>query len=320
MSSHKNTSLLIGAFLVGVAVLVFTALLFFSDGQMFSSQKRVVMYYQGSVQGLQIGAPIKLKGVVLGEIVDIQINFENDNQPVMTAVTGDLVLSQISQKGTEVDDTFLMESINNGLRAQLNYQSILTGQLYVELDFFPDTLITLYKLQDDFLELPTVATDFEKISKDLQALNVQGLASSFESLIFKVNKFVASGKIEETFDSINSAAKSVDKAALNLDSEFVELSKNLNATSIELSHLLKTLNQKAPEMTKQLNQNLVVLQKSLDQFNRTAQTLNHTFSEDAPLVYQLNTTLQDISESAKAFRILSETIEQQPEAIWRGKQ
>jgi len=84
--------------------------------------------------------------------------------------------------------------------------------------------------------------------------------------------------------------------------------------------LLKTLNQQAPELTQQLNQNLVVLQKSLDHFNRTAQTLNHTLSEDSPLVHQLNTTLQDVSESARAFRNLSETIEQQPEAIWRGKQ
>jgi len=315
MSSHKNTSLLIGAFIVGATIIVFVALIFFSDGQIFSSQKRVVMYYNGSVQGLQVGAPIKLKGVVLGEIVDIQINFENESQAVMTAVTGDLVLSRISQKGAEIDSTFLKESIDNGLRAQLNYQSILTGQLYVELDFFPDSPLTLYGLQDKYLELPTVATDFEKITKDLQALNVKGLVANLENLFLQVTNIVASGKIEKTLDNVSSAAESMDKVAVTLDKEFVELSKNLSTTSVELSHLLKTLNKSAPEMAEQLNQNLVVLQKSLDHFNRTAQTLNHTLSEDSPLVHQLNTTLEEVSESARAFRTLSETIEQQPEAI-----
>jgi paraquat-inducible protein B len=277
------------------------------------------MYFEGSVQGLQVGAPIKLKGVVLGEIVDIQINFENDNQPIMTAVTADLVLSRISRKGTEVGSEFLTESISHGLRAQLNFQSFLTGLLYVELDFFPNSPLTLYNFQDDFLELPTVATDFEEISKNLQEMNVKGLIGNLDNLILQINKIVAGGSIQATIGSINNAALSIDKTAKNLDKEVSQLGNNLNATSIELAQLLKTLNKQAPEITQQLNQNLVALQKSLDQFTETAQTLNHTFSEDAPLVNQLNTTLQDISNSARAFRNLSETLEQQPEAIWRGK-
>lgn len=319
MTSHKNTSFAIGAFIVGALVLVFIALLFFSGGQLFSPKKRVIMYFEGSVQGLQVGAPVKLKGVVLGEIIDIQINFENNGQPLMTAVTADMVMARISRKGTEVGGEFLTEAIQDGLRAQLNFQSFLTGLLYVELDFFPDTPLQLYNFQDDFLELPTIATDFEEISKNLQEMNVKGLIGNLDTLILQMNKIVASGSIQETIGSINHAALSIDKTAQHLDKEVSQLGNNLNATSIELTQILKTLNSQAPQLTQQLNQNLVALQKSLDQFTQTAQTLNHTFSEDAPLVNQLNTTLQDISNSARAFRSLSETLEQEPEAIWRGK-
>ena len=82
MSHKKNRSLAIGAFIVGAILLVFVALLFFSGGRFFADKKRVVMYFEGSVQGLQVGAPVKLKGVVLGEIIDISINFERDNKTV----------------------------------------------------------------------------------------------------------------------------------------------------------------------------------------------------------------------------------------------
>jgi paraquat-inducible protein B len=315
----KSKSVVIGAFIAGAILLVFIALLFFSGGQLFSHKERVIMYFTGSIQGLQVGAPIKLKGVVLGEITEIQINFQSDDKNVLTAVTADLALQRINRKGGNVDRQFFEDAITRGLRAQLNYQSFLTGLLYVELDFFPDTPLQLYNFQDDFLELPTIATDFEEISKNLQEMNVKGLIGNLDTLILQMNKIVASGSIQETIGSINHAALSIDKTAQHLDKEVSQLGNNLNATSIELTQLLKTLNSQAPQLTQQLNQNLVALQKSLDQFTQTAQTLNHTFSEDAPLVNQLNTTLQDISNSARAFRSLSETLEQEPEAIWRGK-
>lgn len=319
MTTKKNTSFAIGAFIIGAMVLVFIALLFFSGGQLFSQKERVIMYFEGSVQGLQVGAPVKLKGVVLGEITDIRINFENNGHPLMTAVTADLVMARVSRKGIDVDSEFLAEAIQDGLRAQLNFQSFLTGMLYVELDFFPDSALKIYNFQDDILELPTVATDFEEISRNLQDLNVKGLIDNVDNLILEVNKIVVSGRIQELLSSVTAAAKSIDKTASTVDKEVAMLSQNLNTTSRELNLLLKNINSQNPSLTQQLSQNLMALQNSLDQFTKATETLNHTLSEDAPLVNQLNTTLQDISSSARAFRNLSETLEQQPESLWRGR-
>lgn len=316
---NKRKSFAIGAFIVGAFLLVFIALLFFSGGQFFSTKERVIMYFDGSVQGLQIGAPIKLKGVVLGEINDIQINFQADGKPLVTAVTAELVMKRIINKGSRVSDDFFTEAINNGLRAQLNFQSFLTGLLYVELDFFPDTPAHFYRIQDDLYELPTVATDFEEISKNLQELNIKGLVSSLDSLAQQFNALVASGNIEKTLNSIDRAANSVEKNAESFGKDMDKLNKNIAATSTELNQLLKTLNNQAPEIANNFNLNLVKLQQSLDQFSQAAQTINYTFSEDAPLANQLNQTLEEIGESARAFRSLSETLEQQPEAVWRGK-
>lgn len=315
----KSKSFNIGAFIVGAFLLVFIALLFFSGGQLFSQKERVIMYFDGSVQGLQVGAPIKLKGVVLGEVSDIQINFQSDEKPLVTAVTADLVMQRIINKGTHVSDEFFPEAIQNGLRAQLNFQSFLTGLLYVELDFFPDRPAYFHRIQDDLIELPTVATDFEEISKNLQELNIKGLVSSVDSLAQQVDKLVASGNIERTLGSIERAANSIEKNTDSVGKDMSGLSKSLTVTSSELTQLLKTLNRQTPEIAKNINANLEMLQKSMDEFTQATQGINHTFSEDAPLVNQLSQTLEDISKSARAFRSLSETLEQQPEAILRGK-
>ncbi len=324
----QQKSLAIGAFIVGALVLVFIALLFFSGGHLFSHKERVVMYFEESVQGLQIGAPIKLKGVVLGEITDIQINFpdeesgpagNSDKNDITTRVTADLALQRISRTGTTVDRSFFEDAIGKGLRAQLNYQSFLTGLLYVELNFFPDTQPKLYRLQDDYLEIPTAPTAFEEISKNLQEMNIKGLIDNLDNLTSRVNQLVQSGLIEQTLGSVKTAADSFTQVSGTLNTEVTSLSNSLATTNKELNKLLVTLNEQTPLLAGSINSSLVELQKSLDNFSLAAMGINQSFSEDGPLIVQLTSTLEDLSRSAKAFRSLSETLEQQPEALLRGK-
>lgn len=326
----KNNSFRIGAFIVGAILLVFLALLFFSGGDLFSQKERVVMYFEGSVQGLQVGAPIKLKGVILGEITDIQINFDSNTQDngnknnsaknIVTAVTGDLALKRISRKGNEVSLEFFEEAIANGLRAQLNFQSFLTGLLYVELDFFPDTPATLYGFKKNYLELPTVATGFEELTKNLQEINLKSLVKNLDQLTLRLSNIVKSGVIEETLGSVKLAADSFTETSQTMGQDVSQLSKNLSDTSRTLNTLLVSLNKQTPAVADELRASMLQLQRSLVELDKASNSVHQSFSEDAPLVNQLNDTLKEISRSAEAFRTLSETIDQQPEALLRGKQ
>lgn len=326
----KNNSFRIGAFIVGAILLVFFALLFFSGGDLFSQKERVVMYFEGSVQGLQVGAPIKLKGVILGEITDIQINFDSNTQDngnknnsaknIVTAVTGDLALKRISRKGNEVSLEFFEEAIANGLRAQLNFQSFLTGLLYVELDFFPDTPATLYGFKKNYLELPTVATGFEELTKNLQEINLKSLVKNLDQLTLRLSNIVKSGVIEETLGSVKLAADSFTETSQTMGQDVSQLSKNLSDTSRTLNTLLASLNKQTPAVADELRASMLQLQRSLVELDKASNSVHQSFSEDAPLVNQLNDTLKEISRSAEAFRTLSETIDQQPEALLRGKQ
>jgi paraquat-inducible protein B len=319
MSHKKNRSLAIGAFIVGAILLVFIALLFFSGGRFFADKKRVVMYFEGSVQGLQVGAPVKLKGVVLGEIIDISINFERDNKTVYTAVIADLVMKRINSNGVNVEEDFFEEAIQSGLRAQLNFQSFLTGLLYVELDFYPDSDLTLYAIQKEHQEIPTIGTSFEEISRTFQELDLKGLVHNLNNLTEQVSNMVANGQVAETLSSFNRLATSLEQTSGNADKEIARLSAKMDTTLTELNTLIKQLNTQTPDMLASLKSSLEELDKSMQSFDQAAANIEHTFSEDAPLINQLTRTLEDISRSSQAFRSLSETLEQQPEALLRGR-
>ena len=319
MRHKKNRSLAIGAFIVGAILLVFIALLFFSGGRFFADKKRVVMYFEGSVQGLQVGAPVKLKGVVLGEIIDISINFERDNKTVYTAVTADLVMKRINSNGVNVEEDFFEEAIQSGLRAQLNFQSFLTGLLYVELDFYPDSELTLYAIQKEHQEIPTIGTSFEEISRTFQELDLKGLVHNLNNLTEQVSNMVANGQVAETLSSFNRLATSLEQTSGNADKEIARLSAKMDTTLTELNTLIKQLNTQTPDMLASLKSSLEELDKSMQSFDQAAANIEHTFSEDAPLINQLTRTLEDMSRSSQAFRSLSETLEQQPEALLRGR-
>jgi paraquat-inducible protein B len=319
MSNSKNTSFAIGAFIVGAIGLIFIALLFFSGGRFFSEKERVIMYFEGSVQGLQVGAPVKLKGVELGQITDIQINFQNDNKTIVNAVTADLVLKRINSKGVRINSGFFDEAIKNGLRAQLNFQSFLTGLLYVELDFYPDTQVKLYGLQNDYRELPTVATQFQELSKSFAEMDIKGMVTHIDEFAIELNRIVKSGEIQTTIKNVNRAAVSIEKTSTNIDVRITQLSQNIEKTRAEIDKLLAELNTKTPELANAIDKSLKDLRYSLEQVNKTAAAIDSTVSEDAPLMNQLNTTLNEISRSAQAFRNLTETLEQQPESLLRGK-
>lgn len=319
MSNSKNTSFAIGAFIVGAIALIFVALLFFSGGKFFSEKEKVIMYFEGSVQGLQIGAPVKLKGVELGQITDIQINFQNDNKTIVNAVTADLVMKRINSKGTRINSSFFDEAIKNGMRAQLNFQSFLTGLLYVELDFYPDTPVKLYGLQNDYRELPTVATQFEELSKSFAEMDIKGTVSHINDVAIELNNIIKSGQIQTTIKNINNAAVSIEKTSNSVNLRITQLSQNIEKTRTEIDKLLAELNARTPELAKSIDKSLKDLSYSLEQVNKTAASIDGTVSEDAPLINQLNTTLNEISRSAQAFRSLTETLEQQPESVLRGK-
>jgi len=132
--SKQASPTLIGAFVAGAVGLIVAGVLIISGGKLLITDKTsFVLYFQGSVNGLNIGSPVTFRGVKIGTVTDIQLvvgDRDADIQiPVIIEIDNTKFISSRTGKPRMGDDDGIDDLINAGMRAQLQLQSLLTGQL-----------------------------------------------------------------------------------------------------------------------------------------------------------------------------------------------
>ncbi len=172
--SQKISPTLIGAFVVGAVALVVIGVVAFCSRQLFRKTQEFVLYFDGSVNGLHIGAPVKFKGVEIGSVKDIKLEMGLGNQVHKIPVIIEIDLKKVIRRGVTrekaMDPNTIREFVTQGLRGQLQTESLVTGVLYVALDWFPETPLRLVQPAGDhfqYEEIPTVPTELEQAHEAL---------------------------------------------------------------------------------------------------------------------------------------------------------
>ena len=159
MSRQANPAM-IGGFVVGALVLGVITLLLLSGGQWFQQRQQHVLYFEGAAQGLQVGAPVVLLGVKVGTVKHIRLGLMQDGHtftvPVTIEIEPAVVLASNGEQVDLGDPQTLRKLIERGLRAQLRMQSLLTGLLFVQLDFRPGVESSSRELDSDIVFAPEV--------------------------------------------------------------------------------------------------------------------------------------------------------------------
>ncbi len=249
------------------------------------------LIFRESVRGLTVGAPVDLRGVTVGEVSKIAITMEPASKKVAMAVGIRFYperLRQRSQGASDqnkpIDSRKLLDTmVKNGFRAQLRSGSLLTGQLYVAMDFFPDSPLTRINWNKQPAELPTVAGMMEQFQTSLMKI-VQKLE--------KVPLEQLAGDARTTVQTLDTTLKSADKLLKNLDTSVVP----------ELNFMLKDA------------------RTTLNGANKALGEVKATMSADSPLQVDLRDTLHELGRAAQSLRILGDYLERNPEALLRGKQ
>src|SRR5262245_26029722 len=197
---------MIGAFVLGAIALTVIAILVFGSGRLFRQTREFVLYFANSVNGLRIGAPVKVKGVEVGSVKDIRLQLErSEERKILVIIERDL--EKLASRGasiaaqTSVDREALQKAIvDRGLRGQLEIESLVTGLLFVSLDFFPDTPINLVQKEKGdykYPEIPTVPTTLEqakgaltRVMSKLEDIDFKELGANLESTLKGVNRTV----------------------------------------------------------------------------------------------------------------------------------
>jgi len=318
--SRTANPVTVGAFVLGILVLAFLMALFFSGGHFWSKRERFVLIYDSSIKGLNVGAPVTIKGVKIGQVIAIKAQLYKDSLAVLNNVVIEIEPNALEteddhERGGEVVD----ELIKRGLRAQLKLQSLLTGLLYVDVDFHPDKLAQYKQVPTTYKQLPTIPTDLEQLTRDLESFDINKIGENTQQIVNGVNQLINDPNLQglghdlgQTLASVRAAADTLSTVATDFKGRVAPLAEHSDQVLVELRGSL-------PEMVRKLDQTMASLQQTTAALQQTAANTAFITSEDSPLLYRIDSAATNIDAAAKQMRNLTEMLEQQPETLLYGK-
>ncbi len=362
--SKKASTTAIGIFVIGAVLLAIAGVAIFGGGQFFTKKYRYVAYFPGSVKGLNVGAPVLWNGVKVGEVTKILMEFDAKIMAMRIAVVfqmsrgnSTIINREYNESITNAtQDEILIDLVNRGLRAQLAPQSVITGMLYVKLDFFPDTKSTLQATEVlgsdlEITEIPTVPSNMEELARTFENLPLQQIAQNLEDMTAGIDQLVNSPHINAILTSVEGATATLDQTMINLSTRLTSLAADLKTVINNTNRLVHNLNRQVEPMAKgfikttdaaigAFNQaeetlsleegpgaDLVASIKkavesaaiALDQAGTTLESIDTLAGEDSETIYTLNTALEEIAMAARSIRTAAEYLERHPESLLRGK-
>jgi paraquat-inducible protein B len=154
--NKKVDKKMIGLFTVGALVLLLIAIVVLGSGELFKRTNKFVLYFDGSVKGLAVGAPVMFRGVSIGMVKDISLIYDAKAGTIMLPVVVEIEQGRIKGAPSFGDWGGDKKLIKLGLRGELVVQSFLTGQLMISFDFYPDKPAVMRGIITGYPELPTL--------------------------------------------------------------------------------------------------------------------------------------------------------------------
>jgi paraquat-inducible protein B len=355
MGRRANPTL-IGAFIVGAALLVVMGLLIFGRSQFFSEQRTYVLYFDGSVKGLNVGAPVDFQGVRIGTVTDIKVQVIPQTNEVRTPVYIQIERDRVGEvdngKTGEERQQFLQALIQRGLRAQLETQSLVTGQLIVQLGFYPDTPIRLVSGDPAVPEMPTIPTTLQQaqaaaqnVLERIQQLPLDQLFASFMEAVQGTNRLVNAPEVlalvrsaNDTMTDIQQLVDQVDNRILRVLDEVGGASAGVQTLMTDVQQLVRHVDSRVvplagsakdaldaaratvkdgQQMVRHVDGRVMRLADSLAETAKTAQTT--VVQTQKTLDNQLVALLQELTSAARSVRLLADYLERNPTALLYGK-
>jgi paraquat-inducible protein B len=314
--SKPASKTLIGVFVLGALALAVIALVIFGSGRFFEKRITYVMYFDGSVKGLNIGSPVVFRGVKIGSVKDIELKADVKDFKLFIPVYVQVEPQKVTvMKGAPGQGQYIEELIKKGLRAQLEMQSIVTGQLMINVDFFPDKPARFVGLDPKYPEIPTISSPLDEMLKTAQELPLKELFDRLLKSIQGIEKIANSPQMTASLDSLSESLKEARKILTKIDHEVGPLMTNLK----EASSSIKTIADKSEGVPAAVEKTLATAQDALKQAEKTFLSVQNLASNNSVLVYQVDTALEEVSRASRSVRSLSDYLYRHPESLITGK-
>ncbi len=320
----------IGSFVVGAVILSVAGLLFFGPGGLFTETSKYVIYFDSSVKGLKVGSPVRFRGVKIGQVKEINVRVQPKSFEFYIPVVIEIETSRIRAEGTKKslmdtlkktlqEDDLMLPLIAKGLRAQMELDSLVTGQLYVNLDMLPNAPLIMTGYDSDYPELPAITSSLEELTRTFEDIPIKELANKlissaegFEKLVNSPNLHNALAKLDDTTSQLNLFLE-------NLNKHFVPLVNSLQQTIGEGQTTIKHIDQKIDPLSERLSLAATAVHDASAKTSAAMEKFSELTGDDSRMMEQLGRTLHEINLTAREIRYLASEIEQDPQVLLRGR-
>ncbi len=313
--SRKANPTLIGAFVLGGVLLAVTAVVVFGSGRMFRSTETFMSFFEGSVAGLGVGAPVKFRGIDVGEVTEVLLDLpavERAGEDMRIVVVYELDRRRLESRGAAVrlDDPLDFDTLMGlGIRAELATESLVTGLKFIALDLDPGNPVETEPVPGaPYPEIPTVSTGLERIEEEIYGIIAELGAVQLDALVTVVT---------DAFSEIGGLA-----AMPELSTAIAELPAaidHMNETVSDLQSLLAKLDASLIPIQEGFEATTERATSTMEQLETTLQDVSVVLAPQSPVFVQFERAMVDLSAASRALRSLADYLERNPSAILRGR-
>lgn len=254
--------------------------------------------FDGSIRGLQVGAPVEFRGIRVGSVEHIELipDFTTGKAPIRVRVNLEPQRFVNSDPEDTIEEQYerTRHLVSLGLRAQLKTGNLLTGDLFIEMDILPNAAPAEVTMVDGVAMVPSVPTDLEALTA-----SISGLLDRLSTL-----------PVEDIVQSLQRSASAVETLVTSPDAAAGV--NNLAAAGNDLRNLIAGLDAATGPMTRSA-------QSAVEQARQTMQSVDSVLGENSTLRYQLERVLQELTAAARSIRGFADMLDRDPSAIIRGR-
>jgi paraquat-inducible protein B len=289
----------------------------------YTDKTRWLLYFEGSVRGLTVGSPVEFRGIPIGQVLDINMEYDSAKEAFLIPVLIEIeqerikVIGKMDTADSKQRNDYL---VAQGMRAQLQTGSLITGQLFVELDFHPDAEPAHINWEGRYPQMPTVPTSLDEITtsltallKKLQKLPIEQIGNDLRDTVQGAKRLVNSAELQDSIAALNQTLNQAQQfvAALNQ-----EITPELRSAVGNLNTMLKHTRQLAQNFDKTV---MPELDATLKEAQATLNAIKGSVSKESQLYYELMRVLKELTGAARSIRLMADYLERNPDALIYGK-
>jgi paraquat-inducible protein B len=317
-----NGHAVVGAFVLGGILLALSAIVLFGKFNLFNPSTEAAVVFQDSIGGLSVGTPVTFRGVRVGAVESISIEFDPETKvayiPVIVRLTPNRAPGA-RKTGSETID--LLDLITRGLRAELIVQSFVTGQAQINLDFDPSSPAILHPSITTLPEIPTRLSTLQRAREQFSQLPLRELADNATATLQSLRGLAE--KLDQNLpslvDSLKVTSDRSGQTAASANEAIKDLQARLAATLGAINQVANTGDQQLTQRSMDLHALLTASNQTVLQVRELLTDLRSLTSERGASRTNLEAILRDLAAASASMRGFANDVEHDPRLLLTGR-